>query len=143
MHSRLFPAVAAWIKGGVLCLFIVAALSPSVSAQSQITTGVIQGTVTDAAGAVVPGASVEVKNLETNLVKNASTDDDGRFSFLQLPSGRYTLTITKQGFATLEQKDFQLTVGQTIALNLNLPVAGLTEIVTINSIPTIDTGEKI
>src|SRR5215213_9427038 len=139
MHSRLFPAIAAWIKGGVLCLFVAAALSPSVSAQSQITTGVIQGTVSDAAGAVVPGANVEVKNLETNLVKDASTDEDGRFSFLQLPSGRYTLTVTKQGFAKLIQTDFPLTVGQTISLNLDMKVSGVDEVVTINSIPTIDT----
>jgi hypothetical protein len=139
MHTRFLHAVTVWIKGCVPCLILVAALVLAASGQSQITTGVIQGTVTDPNGAVVPGASVEVKNLETNLVKNASTDDDGRFSFLQLPSGRYSLTVTKQGFSTLEQKGFPLTVGQTIALNLELPVAGLNSVVTINSIPTIDT----
>jgi hypothetical protein len=139
MHSRLLPAIAAWLKGCFLCLFIVAAGAVAASAQSQITSGVIQGTVTDAAGAVLPGASVEVRNLETNLVKNASTDEDGRFSFLQLPSGRYRLTVTKSGFTTLEQKDFPLTVGQTISLNLELPVAGLEATITITSIPTIDT----
>ena len=139
MHSRSLPTIAAWIKGGILGLFIVAALSPAVRAQSQITTGVIQGTVTDQAGAVMPGANVEVKNPETNLVKNQSTDEDGRFSFLQLPSGRYTLTVSKQGFSTLVQKDFQLTVGQTVSLNLDMKVSGVDEVVTIDSIPTIDT----
>ena len=134
MHSRILSATAAWLKGGVLCLFIVA----FASAQSQITTGVIQGTVTDPAGALVPGANVEAKNLETNQVKTSSTDEDGRFSFLQLPSGRYTLTITKQGFATLVQQDFPLTVGQTISLNLEMKVSGLSEVVTITSLPTID-----
>src|ERR1044071_7406149 len=122
MHSRLLPAIAAWLKGFFLCLFIAAAGAIAVSAQSQITSGVIQGTVTDPSGAVVPGANVEVKNLETNVTKNVSTDEDGRFSFLQLPSGRYTLTVSKQGFASLVQQDFPLTVGQTIS-----------------SIPTIDT----
>ncbi|HUQ34424.1 MAG TPA: TonB-dependent receptor [Pyrinomonadaceae bacterium] len=139
MHTRFLHAVIVWIKNCVPCLILVAALVLVASGQSQITTGVIQGTVTDPNGAVVPGASVEVKNLETNLVKNASTDDDGRFSFLQLQSGRYSLTVTKQGFSTLEQKGFPLTVGQTIALNLELPVAGLNSVVTINSIPTVDT----
>jgi hypothetical protein len=128
-----------WLKGCALCLFIAAAGVVAVRAQSQITTGVIQGTVTDQAGAVVPGANIEVKNLETNLVKNLSTDEDGRFSFLQLPSGRYTLTATKQGFSTLIQKDFPLTVGQTISLNLDMKVSGVDEVVTITSIPTIDT----
>lgn len=139
MHSRLLPAIAVWVKGFFLCLLIAAAGAVVVSAQSQITSGVIQGTVTDAAGAVVPGASVEAKNLETNLVKNTSTDEDGRFSFLQLPSGRYTLTVSKQGFASLVQQDFPLTVGQTISLNLDMKVSGVEGVVTITSIPTIDT----
>jgi hypothetical protein len=139
MHTKFLHAVTVWIKGCIPRLILVAALVLIANGQSQITTGVIQGTVTDPNGAVVPGAGIEVKNLETNLVKNASTDEDGRFSFLQLPSGRYSLTVTKQGFSTLEQKSFPLTVGQTIALNLELPVAGLNSVVTINSIPTIDT----
>ncbi len=139
MHSRLLPAIAAWIKGFFLCLFIAAAGAVAVSAQSQITSGVIQGTVTDTAGAVVPGANVEVKNLETDMTKNTSTDEDGRFSFLQLPSGRYTLTVTKQGFSKLIQQDFPLTVGQTISLNLDMQVSGVEGVVTITSIPTIDT----
>lgn len=139
MHSRLLPAIAAWLKAGFLCLFIVAAGAVVASAQSQITSGVIQGTVSDPSGAVVPGANVEVKNLDTNLAKSVTTDDDGRFSFLQLPSGRYTLTASKEGFATIVQQDFALTVGQTISLNLDMKVAGVTETITINSIPTIDT----
>ncbi|HKR02590.1 MAG TPA: TonB-dependent receptor [Pyrinomonadaceae bacterium] len=123
----------------MLCLFIAAAGALVASAQSQITTGVIQGTVVDQAGAVVPGVNVEVRNLGTNLVKNLSTDEDGRFSFLQLPSGRYTLTLAKQGFATIVQEDFPLTVGQTVSLNLDMKVSGVEERVTITSIPTIDT----
>src|SRR5688572_10438274 len=51
----------------------------SAAAQTQITTGVIQGTVTDPQGAVVPGASVEVKHIATNLTRTATTDNDGRF----------------------------------------------------------------
>ena len=54
-------------------------------AQTQITTGVIQGTVSDQSGAVVPGAAVEVRNLETNFLRALTTGDDGRFVFLQLP----------------------------------------------------------
>jgi uncharacterized surface anchored protein len=65
-------------------------------AQTQITTGVIQGTILDEASAVVAGASVEVKNTDTNLTKILTTDSDGRFVFLQLPSGRYILTVSKQ-----------------------------------------------
>ena len=64
-------------------------------AQTQITTGVIQGTITDEKEAVIPGASVEARNLDTNLTRTFSTDDDGRFAILQLPPGRYTVTVSK------------------------------------------------
>ncbi|HJU56671.1 MAG TPA: TonB-dependent receptor, partial [Pyrinomonadaceae bacterium] len=139
MHSRLPLAAVAIIKVCLLCLLISLASSPPVFAQSQITTGVVQGTVSDPNGAVLPGATVEVVNLETNLTKNVTTDDDGRFSFLQLPSGRYSLTVSKDGFAKLVQESFPLTVGQTISLNLEMKVGGQEVQVTISTIPTVDT----
>jgi len=92
------------------CLLVVA-FAASAYAQTQITTGVIQGNVQDEAGAFVPGSTVEVKNVDTNLTKTLTTDDDGRFVFLQLPPGRYTLTASKQGFTTLKQEEFTLNVG--------------------------------
>src|SRR5262247_1018251 len=128
---------------GVCCslLAILALLAAPViaRAQTQITTGVIQGTVLDDAGAVVAGAVVEVKNTDTNLTKNLSTDSDGRFVFLQLPSGRYTLTVSKQGYATLAQENLSLTVGQAINLNLSMKVSSVQERVTVTSAPTVDT----
>ncbi len=108
-------------------------------AQTQITTGVIQGTVLDEANAIVAGADVEVKNTDTNLTKNLKTDSDGRFVFLQLPSGRYTLTASKQGYTTVAQENLSLTVGQAINLSLNLKVSAVQERVTITAAPTIDT----
>jgi outer membrane receptor for ferrienterochelin and colicin len=139
MHSRLPRTIAAIIKVCLLCLLVSLASSPTARAQSQITTGVIQGTVSDPNGAVLPGATVEVKNLETNLTRNVTTDDDGRFSFLTLPSGHYELTVTKDGFTKLFLESFPLTVGQTIPLNLEMKVGGQEAQVTITSIPTVDT----
>src|SRR5215510_4511275 len=128
---------------GVCCslLALVALLAAPIiaRAQTQITTGVIQGTVLDESSAVVAGASVEVKNTDTNLTKTLTTDSDGRFVFLQLPSGRYTLTVSKQGYATLAQENLSLTVGQAINLNLSLKVSSVQERVTITAAPTVDT----
>src|SRR6266511_2151087 len=128
---------------GVCCslLALMALLAPPViaRAQTQITTGVIQGTVLDESSAVVAGASVEVKNTDTNLTKTLTTDSDGRFVFLQLPSGRYTLTVSKQGYATVAQENLNLTVGQAINLNLSMKVSAVQERVTITAAPTIDT----
>lgn len=123
----------------VFSISIMLALPPAALAQSNITTGTIQGTVLDPSGAVVNDAKVEVKNLDTNFSKTVETDSDGRFVFLQLQSGRYTVTVTKQGFATLVQANLSLSVGQTIPLTLTMKVSQVEEKVTIESAPTIDT----
>src|SRR5687767_2562210 len=102
MRTPLFPAHSKWARAAAVCLLLTCAAL----AQTQITTGVVQGTVVDESEAVVPGATVEVKNLETNLSKTLTTDGEGRFVFLQLPPGNYTLTVGKQGFATLVQESF-------------------------------------
>lgn len=123
---------------GFRCLFILLWLSCAALAQTQITTGVIQGTALDQSGAVVPGANVEAKNLDTNSSKTATTDEDGRFIFLALQPGHYNVTITKQGYAKTIQENLNLTVGQTISLNLALKVSTVQETVTITAAPTID-----
>ena len=121
------------------CFALMLALGFSARAQTQITTGVIQGTVLDEAGAVLPAANVEVKNPDTNFSRTLTTDPGGRFVFLQLQPGRYLLTVSKQGFATLVQENLELTVGQTISLSLNMKVSRLEEKITITAAPTIDT----
>ena len=111
------------LKGLALALCF-AGLSSSLSAQTQITTGVIQGTVSDPSGGVVPGAEVQVKNAETNLTRSLTTGEDGRFVFLLLPSGTYTVTTTKAGFATLVRDKVTVSVGQAVILNLAMKVSG-------------------
>src|SRR2546421_4531606 len=137
MRHRPFKPATLWAVSLAfyLCSFL------SAHAQTQITTGVVQGTVTDQQGAVVPGANVEVKNVETNAAQTFVTDNDGRFVFLQLPPARYTLTVTKTGFATLVQEAFPLTVGQAVNLNLAMKVSQVEERVTITAVPTIDTTQ--
>jgi hypothetical protein len=121
-------------------LFMAVLLSASAAwGQSQITSGSIQGTVLDATGAVVPGASVEARNLETNITRSQTTDADGRFVFLQLPTGRYTLKITKQGFAILVQENVDLLIGQTVTLSFSLKVSAAQETVTVTDTPAVDT----
>ncbi|HMV85892.1 MAG TPA: carboxypeptidase regulatory-like domain-containing protein [Blastocatellia bacterium] len=120
-----------------LLLFTLTAMTAL--AQSQSTTGAVQGTLVDEAGAVIAGATVEVKNLDNGSVKSLTSDDGGRFVFLQLQPGRYTLTASKQGYATVEQQNIALTVGQTVNLNLALKVSAVQERVTISAAPTIDT----
>ena len=120
----------------ILAMTVVAAL-PAWS-QTQITAGVIQGTVTDATGAVIPGAAVEVRNTATNLARALITSADGRFVALQLQPGPYRVTVTLAGFATHVQEDVNLTVGQSITINPVLKVSGTAETVTVTGTSFVD-----
>src|SRR5215213_9710871 len=130
-----FPRISYLLTGILLTLLIV----PTILAQSQITTGQIQGVIKDANGAVVPGVSVEAKNRETGLVRMATTNDDGRYTVLALPPGNYSVTASKQGFTTPTIENTPLTVGQTLIADFALAVSQLQEKVTVESVPTVDT----
>jgi len=131
--SRFFPCFVFL----TLVALMVAAPRPA-AAQAQITTGVIDGTITDASGGVVAGASVETRNLDTNQGRTRSTDATGRFVFLQLPPGRYTVTVTLPGFATIVQEGVTLTVGQTLTLNQVMKPSTVAETVTVTGTATVD-----
>ncbi|MBZ5628194.1 MAG: TonB-dependent receptor [Acidobacteriia bacterium] len=120
----------------VCCLLLT--LSPQLFAQSQITTGVVQGTVLDPSGAVVAGASVEANNPDTNFTRSLTTDSNGRFVFLALPPGAYKVTISAKGFATVVQQNVHLTVGQAISLNIPLKVSSTAEQIVVTDTPTLD-----
>ncbi len=122
------------------CIAIVCLLlsGRSAWAQTQITTGVVQGTTVDTTGAVLPGVAVELRNVETNFTVTRTTDENGRFVVLQVPPGRYTVTFSLSGFKTLVREDVVLTVGQTITLAPRLEVSAVAETVTVSGTPTVD-----
>jgi len=108
--------------------------------QVQITTGSIQGTVMDEKGGAVVDASVEARNLDTNLLKSTTADSEGRFAFLSLPPGNYTITISKTGFATMVQTGAVLTVGQTMTLPVTMKVSSTEEKIEVSAAPeAVDT----
>ena len=139
MLNAILRSFAVRINGLSICLLLTLVSANTVVGQTQITSGTIQGTVGDANGAALPGASVEVRNVETNFSRNITTDEDGRFVALTIPPGKYTVTVSKQGFATLVVEDANLTVGQAMTLPLSMKVSGVAERVTITAPPTIDT----
>jgi hypothetical protein len=122
----------------VLALLFLVSVNP-IAAQTQITTGVIQGSVADASGAVLPGVDVTIVNTETNLTQNRTTDNLGRFTFLQLPPGPYKATFRLAGFGTVVQENIELTVGQAVNLTPKLQVGNVTEAVTVTATPLVET----
>ncbi len=127
----------------LLCAFFVLMLALGFAssgwAQSQITAGTVQGDVLDEKGGSVAGATVEAKNLSTNFVKTDTTDTDGHFAFLSLAPGRYTLTISKSGFATIVQENVNLTVGQTITIPVTMKVSSVAQQIVVTDVPVIET----
>ncbi|HLJ24624.1 MAG TPA: carboxypeptidase regulatory-like domain-containing protein [Candidatus Acidoferrales bacterium] len=105
--------------------------------QAQITTGSIQGTVVDEKGGAVADSTVQATNLDTNLSATVMTDTDGRFQFLSLAPGRYTVTISKSGFATMDQTGVTLTVGQTLSLPVTMKVSATQEKIEVTATPDI------
>ena len=116
----------------LLCQGLIAMLLLSmivVPASAQEFRGSLTGKVTDSQGAVIPGATVSIKNIETNIVTTATTNEDGSYNFPLLQPGKYTLTVTQQGFNTAVRDSIEVRVADKLTLDVQLEV-GMTETVT-------------
>ena len=109
---------------------IVVALSGPVYAQG--VTGQLGGTVTDSIGAVLPGVTVVVKNVNTNATRETQTGARGEFMIPDLLAGTFDLTATLAGFKTYEQKGIVVNSTERVQLRaIALEVGGLAESVTV------------
>jgi hypothetical protein len=108
----------------LISLVALVLLCTSAFGQSQATTGLIQGTVVDPNGAVVSGASINVKNTETGFARTVTSNSDGFFSAPLLPLGKYTVTASASGFANSELSNVSVGVGQTLSLRIELKIGG-------------------
>lgn len=107
----------------------------SVAALAQTVNGAFHGTVTDTSGAVIPGAKVVVKNLTNGQVRQALTNSVGFYTITQLPPGRYSVTVSKAGFATVEQASVELLVNQDLEANYTLRLGQVTQQVQVTAAP--------
>ena len=106
--------------------------SPSLG-YAQVTTGQVNGVVTDSSGAIVIGASVTISNTATGIVYHAITDSLGAYHITNLPPGSYTMDVAKTGFATQHIQAFTLIVGQLFQQNIALAVGQAEQTVQVNS----------
>ena len=95
--------------------------------------GTITGTVTDAAGASVPGAAIKATNPATGLTQTTSSSADGTFSIPYLPPGGYVVTGEKAGFRTAEVTGIVVNVSTTVKVDLKLEVGQITERVEVTA----------
>src|SRR5215475_2698130 len=115
-----------------------------VAAFGQETSGTISGTVSDASGARVPGATVKVEGAA--FIRTATTDSEGFYRMLQVPPGAYKVSVTASNFASANATDVTVALGKTTELNFSLKVGSVSEQVVVSSddIGRIDpTGSKI
>ena len=117
---------------GLLALLVVASmLTPPLVAQSLIS-GDLTGTVTDPSGAVVPNATVTLKNNQTGASRTVTSNGNGAYRFGLLPPGAYTVTATAQGF-TQAQQSANVTVGQANVVDVKLAVGASSQTVEVTS----------
>lgn len=109
-------------------LFVSATQLPA-----QTATGVITGSLTDSTGAVIPGAKVTLTDQQTNQSREQMTNETGIFEFRALPRGVYNLTAELDGFKREEVTSIQLTVAQTLRLDVGMEVGAVTEEVTVEA----------
>ncbi len=127
-------SIATWRLVKVCTIvFCILMLATSVLAQSQATTGNIEGRVLDPKEAAVPGATLTATNQQTGLEKTATTNDEGVFILNFLPPGPYAVRANATGFSQAEVKDVIVTVGGKAPLDIILSVGGASGAVTVSS----------
>ena len=121
----------------VLCSVLLALAILNHSAFSQEVTATIVGTITDQSGAAIPDAKVTATSVERGTSFSATTDGAGLYRIGQLPVGRYTLTVEKPGFSTIQHEAFVLTVNQVARIDVALQVGMVSKTITVTTAPPV------
>lgn len=115
--------------------FVLAMGAPGGNAQS--TSGRVRGTVTDASGGAVSGATVTLVNTATNIRREATTSGTGEYLFLEVPVGTYQLEVSQTGFKKFVRKDIVVDLNAVVGVDIPLQVGGSTEIVEVTGEPPV------
>lgn len=97
--------------------------------------GTITGSVTDASGAVVPGAMVTITDTSTKISKTTTSNKNGLYVFSNVSPGTYDVTLSKEGFKQAAYVGQQLIVGQSLTVNAVLEVGAATQTVEVSATP--------
>jgi hypothetical protein len=131
------------MKFGVSAIGAFAVVLLAATAFAQSTGATLQGTITDEQGAIMPGATVVLTNVETGWTRDVVTDDRGWYRATALSPGKYEVKATLQGFATAIREGLTITIGQEANVNFVLKVATLQETVTVTGdSPLVETTKS-
>ena len=126
-----------------LVLLVLASAILTTNALAQLSTATLFGNITDTTGAVVPNATVTLKQTDTNFVRVAKTKEDGSYREEFLPVGPYQISVTAPGFKSLVRSGVVLAVMQNAELSLSLEVGTATETVNVSAdVPLVNTGNS-
>ena len=112
----------------------------AVSCMRAQTTSSLRGAITDAGGAVVPGAAVSITNTQTKSMRSTLSDSAGAYQFLQTAPGMYEVKIEKPGFNSVIKSGITLQVNTPATLDVMLEVGAVNEVVNVEaSVPLVNT----
>src|SRR5262244_3541516 len=117
------------LRAWYACVILFA---PFLLAYGQATTS-LRGVISDPTGAVIPGAVVSLTNTGTGFKRQALTNEEGLYQFLQAPPGTYQVTVEKDGFATAARENVQLQVNTPGTLDLRMELGSTTEVVSVEA----------
>src|ERR1019366_212332 len=120
-----------------LVLLLVVCVGSALPAWAQSTSsGTVVGVVTDQTGAVVEGVTVALTDVSTSSARNATTNATGRYIYVDVNPGIYSITVIKAGFATTKAERQEVKVGTTLTVNLSLQVGGANVVVEVQAAGT-------
>jgi hypothetical protein len=120
----------------VLACALAFAFSTAALAQADATSANLSGVVKDPTGAVIPGATVTVRNPATNDVRTVTTNDDGFYQLVQLTPGTYEVSVEAANFKKAVVPAITVTVGQRADLDIALEIGQITDVVTVSGAQT-------
>ncbi|HEY0098151.1 MAG TPA: carboxypeptidase-like regulatory domain-containing protein, partial [Pyrinomonadaceae bacterium] len=125
-------------RQSVVAVMLVLSLFAVASAQEF--RGSLSGNVSDPNGAILPGATVELRNVETNVATTVVTNEDGGFSFPLLQPGMYTLSVTSQGFTTARREGIEIRVADRLTLDVQMQTGVAETVNVVDSTVALETG---
>ncbi len=119
----------------LFCATLVLSVSSSLVCAQTLSTGQVLGRVTDRSEAVVPGASVELRDTATGAVRTATSNAAGQYTFVLVPPGAYSVSVKAEGFQQAVVPSVVVQVGKSYTVHVTLPLGPVSQTVEVTSTP--------